>query len=402
MRIFVIGGAARSLINFRGTLLKSMIARGHEVVACAPDASVEIKSELAQMGCLYREVPLSRAGINFLKDVKTFFVLFWLFCREQPDAVLTYTAKPVIWGCIAARIARIPTSYSMITGLGYAFTHERVFKQKLVRRIVCALYRIALSRVRVVFFQNPDDQREFQARGLIKNSTQCILINGSGVDTYHFTPESLPETPVFLLMARLVADKGIREYREAARLLRCKYPRARFLLAGGFDSNPNAVGRKEIGRWQEEGDIEYLGRLEDVRPTLAKIRVYVLPSYYREGTPRSILEAMSAGRPVITTDWPGCRETVERLGDTGMSECRNAENFSRRVESFGNGGGRILRGTNGFLVPVKDSGALAEAMEKFIEQPGLAETMGRQSRRIAEEKYDVHKVNRVILEAMGA
>jgi glycosyltransferase involved in cell wall biosynthesis len=233
------------------------------------------------------------------------------------------------------------------------------------------LYRAALARTKAVFFQNPDDLADFKKRNLLKKGVKTVIINGSGVDLNHYSLSPLPDEPVFLLMARLIGDKGIREYQEAARRVRAKYSQARFLLAGGFDENPAAIDKEEIRGWQEEKDIEYLGRLEDVRPAIAQSRIYVLPSFYREGTPRTILEAMSMGRPVITTDAPGCRETVEH-------------------------------GVNGFLVPVKDAGALAEIMEKFIEQPSLAESMGRESRRIAEQKYDVRKVNCMILEVMRA
>jgi glycosyltransferase involved in cell wall biosynthesis len=370
LKIVVVGGAARSLVNFRGPLLEAMVSRGHEVIACAPDAPENVREKLAYMGVEYCHVPVKRAGMNPAGDLMTAFHLFCLFRRRRPDAVLGYTAKPVIWGCLATRAVGLPASYAMITGLGYAFIGDGGFRQQAVGRVAAVLYRAALAGTKAVFFQNPDDLADFKKRNLLKNGARTVLINGSGVDLDHYPLSPLPDAPVFLLMARLIGDKGISEYREAARRVRAKYPQARFLLAGGFDENPAAMSKEEIRRWQEEGNIEYLGRLEDVRPAIAQSRIYVLPSY-REGTPRTVLEAMSMGRPVITTDAPGCRETVEH-------------------------------GVNGFLVPVKDSGALAEIMEKFIEQPSLAESMGRESRRIAEQKYDVHKVNRVILEVMGA
>lgn len=365
----MIGGVPRSLINFRGPLLEAMVARGHEVIACAPDAPGEVRKALAGMDVEYCNVPVKRAGMNPASDLWTAFSLFRLFRSRRPDAVLGYTVKPVIWGCLAARAAGVPAAYAMITGLGYAFINSGNRGQQALGRIVTALYRAALARTSAVFFQNPDDLADFKKRNLLKNRVRTVLINGSGVDLNYYPLSPLPDVPVFLLMARLIGDKGIREYREAARRVRAKYPQARFLLAGGFDENPAAISKEEIRRWQEQGDIEYLGRLEDVRPAIAQSRGYVLPSY-REGTPRTVLEAMSAGRPVITTDAPGCRETVKD-------------------------------GVNGFLVPVKDARALGEAMEKFIEQPDLAERMGKESRRIAEEKYDVHKVNQVILDAMG-
>jgi glycosyltransferase involved in cell wall biosynthesis len=370
LKIVVVGGAARSLVNFRGPLLEAMVSRGHEVIACAPDASEDVRGKLADMGVKYCHVPIKRAGMNPAGDLMTAFHLFCLFRRRRPDAVLGYTAKPVIWGCLAARAAGVSAAYAMITGLGYAFVGGGGLRQHAVGQVAAVLYRAALAGTKAVFFQNPDDLADFKKRNLLKNGARTVLINGSGVDLDHYPLSPLPDAPVFLLMARLIGDKGISEYREAARRVRAKYPQARFLLAGGFDENPAAMSKEEIRRWQEEGNIEYLGRLEDVRPAIAQSRIYVLPSY-REGTPRTVLEAMSMGRPVITTDAPGCRETVEH-------------------------------GVNGFLVPVKDSGALAEIMEKFIEQPSLAESMGRESRRIAEQKYDVHKVNRVILEVMGA
>lgn len=364
----VIGGVPRSLINFRGPLLEAMAARGHEVIACAPNASEDVRGKLAEMGVEYCHVPIKRAGMNPLGDLATVYYLFSLFKRRRPDVVLGYTAKPVIWSCLAARAAGVPAAYAMITGLGYAFGNGGGIRQKVAGRIAASLYLGALAGSRAVFFQNPDDLADFKKRNLLKNSVRAVLINGSGVDLNHYPLSPLPKDPVFLLMARLIGDKGIREYQEAARRVRAKYPLARFLLAGGFDENPAAISKGEIRRWQEEGDIEYLGILEDVRPSIAQSRIYALPSY-REGTPRTVLEAMSAGRPIITTDAPGCRETV-------------------------------VHGVNGFLVPVKNPGALAEAMEKFVEQPALAESMGRESRRIAEEKYDVHKVNRVILDVM--
>jgi len=365
----VIGGVPHSLINFRGTLLEAMVARGHEVIACAPNAPDKVREKLVDMGVAYCHVPIKRAGMNPIRDLSTAVYLFRLFRRKQPYAVLGYTAKPVIWGCLAAMAAGGPGAYAMITGLGYAFINGGGLKQQIIGRIVSMLYRGALARVHAVFFQNRDDLTEFKQKKLLKNGVKTVLINGSGVDLRHYCKSPLPEKPVFLLMSRLIADKGIREYREAARRVRAKYPQARFLLAGGFDENPAAISKEEIRVWQEEGDIEYLGWLEDVRPAIGQSRVYVLPSY-REGTPRTVLEAMSAGRPVITTDAPGCRDTV-------------------------------VDGVNGFIVPVKDAGALAEAIKKFIKQPGLAESMGEESRRIAEEKFDVHKVNKMILDTMG-
>lgn len=370
MRICVIGGMARSLINFRGPLLQRMAESGHEVTACAPENDRLVQTQLKEMGVNYRQVNLERAGINPVRDLISLIELVRLFREIQPDIVLSYTAKPVIWGGLAARLLSIQHYYAMITGLGFAFTDNSRLRQRAFRRVQVGLYRGALRRADAVFFQNPDDEAEFRDRGLLHHSSSIVQINGSGVDLSYFEPQPLQNKPVFLLMARLIADKGIREYREVARLLRQRYPQARFLLAGGLDPNPASIGKKELGHWQDERDVEYLGALEDVRAALAQCTVYVLPSYYREGIPRSVLEAMATGRAIITSDAPGCRETVQD-------------------------------GVNGYLVPPKDINALASAMELFIENPELCQTMGAESLRLCREKYDVNKVNKVILDAMG-
>lgn len=368
MRILVSGGYARSLLNFRGPLLKTLVEQDHEVIACAPDASKEIQKQLDEIGVRYRNVPLSRAGLSPLGDLRTLMAFQRIIQKENPERVLAYTVKPVIYSHLAGRIAGNPPVYGMITGLGYAFGDES-YKQKIAGIIVRNLYRMALKSSSGIFFQNTDDHTIFLEQRLLAASVPVTVINGSGVDLSWYTPKSLPDKPVFLLVARLLAEKGIREYYRAACQLKAKYPLTRFQVAGGLDTNPGSICKKELHRWETEGVIEYLGKLDDVRPAYAGASVFVLPSY-REGTPRTILEAMAMGRPVITTDAPGCRETV-------------------------------VDGENGFLVPVKDIEALGKAMARFIQKPALAAQMGKRSLEIAAEKYDVHKVNAVILSAMG-
>ena len=226
-----------------------------------------------------------------------------------------------------------------------------------------------MSKAQTVFFQNPDDQKLFVQMGLLSSNYQSIVVNGSGVDLEHFYLTELPKgSPHFLLVARLLVDKGLREYVHAARKVRKKYPDTRFTIVGQVDENPNSIRQSELEEWIEERVVDYAGYLIDVRPAIESCSVFVLPSY-REGTPRSVLEAMAMGRAIITTDAPGCRETV-------------------------------VNGDNGFLVPVRDVEALAEAMLKFVENPELVALMGQRSRKIAEEKYDVHKVNAVMLREM--
>jgi glycosyltransferase involved in cell wall biosynthesis len=369
MKIAVIAGLAESLINFRGPLLTTLAKSGHEVIAIAPGENPEIACKLRDIGVSYCAVELERTGMNPVRDLRALFRMTSRLRSISPDIVLGYTIKPVIFGSLAARLAGVPHIFSIITGLGYAFM-EQSLKQSMVNRIVSCLYRIGLAFNEKVFFQNPDDMSLFCRQRLIGNGDKAELVNGSGVDLDYF--EQVPSQtarPVFLLIARLLKNKGIDEYAEAARILKTRYPTAEFRILGPFDSNPAAVEKRRISEWQKAGIIKYLGETSDVRPFIAEASVYVLPSY-REGTPRSVLEAMAMGRPVVTTTAPGCRETV-------------------------------IDGENGFLVPVKDKHALARAMEKFIVNPDLVATMGRRSREIAEDKYDVHKVNSVIMEAMG-
>jgi glycosyltransferase involved in cell wall biosynthesis len=369
MRIILIGNLPESLVNFRGPLIEQMVRLGHEVVACSPPAAQEVQVKLQALGAAYRPVPLSRAGMNPFHDLKSLFALFRLFRQERPDLVLTYTIKPIVYGSLGASLAGIPRIASIITGLGFSFS-AGAGRKTLVNRLVCLLYRYGLKRNQVVFFQNPDDRQLFQTLGLVKLPSRSVLINGSGVDLERYSIAPMPKKTQFLLVARLIREKGIREYCEAAKRVKAKYPQVCFRLVGMLDKNPEAIRREEIEAWVAQGSVEFLGYLPDERPAIADTSIYVLPSFYREGTPRSTLEAMAMGRAVITTDAPGCRETV-------------------------------VEGRNGFLVPTQNTDALVRAMERFILEPDLIRTMGRESRRLAEDKFDVRKVNRVILENLG-
>jgi glycosyltransferase involved in cell wall biosynthesis len=367
-KIIVISSFAESLINFRGLLLKKMAENGHEVLACSPDASLDIQEKLKKLGVMHQSIPIDRTGLNPVKDIYTICRLVSLFREIRPDVILSYTIKPVIYGSLAGQITGVPNIFSMITGLGYTFSDGGQI-DRLFGAVVRFLYRLAINYNRRVFFQNPDDRYFFIKQKLINSFEQTALINGSGVDIDFFQPAPLPEKVSFLLIARLIKDKGILEYAQAARMVKAKYPQTIFRLVGWIDEGPQGISNADLVSWVKEGIIEYLGKLDDVRPSVADASVYVLPSY-REGIPRTVLEAMSMGRPVITTHAPGCRETVEE-------------------------------GRNGFLVPVKDVAALAKAMEKIIEEPEFVSKMGRQGRQIAVEKYDARKVNAVILETMG-
>ena len=372
MRVLIVSSQPRSITNFRGALIEALVARGCDVHAAAPSLFQDTESRdwLQARGVTCHDIPLARTGLSVIGDLRALRDLHRLMRGVRPDLVLAYTVKPVIWGMVAAWLAGVPRRVALITGLGYAFVGEARGKRAVIRRLVSRLYKTALRRATLVFFQNPDDRDDFMRWGILPGDVPVVIVNGSGVDTDFFAETDLPDPPVrFLLIARLLRDKGIREYAEAAAHLRQAHPDAEFHLVGPHDSNPEAIGEAEVLAWQRAGQIIWHGRLDDVRPAIAAAGVYVLPSY-REGTPRSVLEAMSMGRPVITTDAPGCRETVED-------------------------------GVNGYLVPVRDADALAAAMERFLVDPDLVRRMGARSRAIAVEKYDVHKVNAVMLEAMG-
>lgn len=368
-RLLVIGPYAASLRSFRGDLMKEFNNIGYEVFAVAPEKGYE--EDLKEIGVTYINLPMERTATDPLKDLNYLVALIRLIRKIKPDTVFCYAVKPVIYGSLAVSITgrfRRISVFSMVTGLGFVFIGNS-FLQRTLRPIIKLMYKFALQKNQRVFFQNPDDLKAFVEMGLV-NRGKSVLVNGSGVDTEKYSlAETKTEPLSFLLIARIIKDKGILEYIEAARIIKERYPEVKVKILGPYDPNPSAIKPEELKQWISGGCVEYLGETDDVRPFIKETSVYVLPSY-REGTPRSVLEAMSMGRPVITTDAPGCRETVRH-------------------------------GYNGFLVPIKDSQSLAEAMEKFIKNPELIAEMGKRSRELAEEKYDVRKVNQVILRAMG-
>ena len=367
--VLLLASSPRSLVNFRGPLIRDLLSDGHRVSVGAPGIDPALRNQLQDMGAHVHETPLQRTGTGIFADMRYGAELRKLMARERPDIVLTYTIKPNIWGAFAAARLGIP-SVAMVTGLGYAFTESgsASFKQRLVRGIARRLYRAATNRNRKVIFQNPDDPRDFVAFGCLKDESKIAIINGSGVDLGHYARTPLPDAPVFLMIARLLRNKGVAEYGEAALRVKAKHPQARFLLVGPFDEGPDTVSRAELDRWVA-GGLEFLGPSNDVRTVLEQARIFVLPSY-REGTPRSVLEAMATGRAVITSDAPGCRETVQD-------------------------------GESGFLVPLRDVDALARVMERAINDPDLITNMADASWRLARDRYEVGAVNRAIMRHLG-
>lgn len=369
MKIAVLGNQSRALVNFWSVLIRHMRAAGHEVLCLAPEGDAEGDEALRAQGVELRYYPLDRKGLNPARDFATIGALVRLFREERPEMLFASTIKPVIYGCIAARVSGVPHIFATITGLGYAFEADS-FAKKCINKLASLLYRVALSGAQTVFFQNKDDILAFRRAGILRPSSEVVLCRGTGVDTRRFAPADPVTDPLtFLLVGRLLEAKGLPEFAEAARRLKIRYPDARFQVLGPPEQGLGSVPLKVMKEWQKDGRLEYLGETRDVRPYLTAASVIVLPSW-REGTPCSIMEGMSMGRPAVVTDAPGCREVVED-------------------------------GVNGFRVPLRDPGALALAMERFIRDPSLVARMGAEGRRLAEAEFDAEKVAEHIMSVMG-
>jgi glycosyltransferase involved in cell wall biosynthesis len=363
--VLIIGSYAPSLVQFRGPLIASIVALGHKVIAAAPDISADTAAALQRLGAEPVDLPIVNVSLNPFATLRSLNKTRLLIKKCSPDVVISYTIKPVILGAIMGRALGVRRIVSLITGLGFAFTDGREAKRVLARAAASFLYKRALSKSDEIIFQNPDDAALFRELGLIPKGREPRVINGSGVDLDHFKLAPLPTAPSFLMIARLRKDKGVREYAAAAKRLKQLHPDLPIALVGYVDPSPNSLSPAEISELAESG-VDFRGRMEDVRPALMQACVYVLPSY-REGTPRSVLEAMAMGRAIITTDAPGCRQTVSN-------------------------------GQSGILVPVRDPDALFLAMLRFVQEPSLAPAMGAAARKLAEERFDVHAVNAKILE----
>lgn len=369
MRILIIAGFADSLINFRGVLIENLISEGHEVHVSAPikDASEGVIEKLTNAGVVFHSIQLKRTGMNPIDDLQTFFQLRKIIKHNSMDVVLAYTIKPVIWGGLATRTLGLSNFYALITGLGYGFQRGGVVKNFL-SYLVKNLYTFALKNANGVIFQNLDNQLTFIEQKIVHKS-QIFLVNGSGVDLAHFSKSPIPNTAKFLLIARLLKDKGIREYCEAAKIVKYSYPQAEFHLVGPEDPSPNGIKVSELVPYTEQSIIEYHGPSSDVRSHITNCSVFVLPSYH-EGMPRTVLEAMAMGRPILTTNVPGCKETV-------------------------------LNGRNGWLVDKADVCQLSEKMMWFISNKDQWQSMGDESHYLAVEKFDVHKVNNELKRILG-
>lgn len=361
--ILVSANAFWNIRNFRSALIEAMVARDHRVIIVSPGAEPAWASS---RGAEAISIDIDRSGLNPLRDAKLFFNYINILKDYAPEFFLGFTAKPNVYGCLAARLLRIQ-SIPNVSGLGTAFIDPGPLSA-----LLGVLYRIAFARCPIVFFQNEDDRDLFVRRNIIR-SGQARLLPGSGVDLDHFSPRPKGPTAAirFLFVGRLLGDKGVREFVEAAGLLRQDHPDWSFQLLGPIDEgNRSGIGKAEIDRWEDAGTVEYLGQAGDVRPHIAASTAVVLPSY-REGLPRSLLEAAAMGRPLIATDVPGNRRIVEH-------------------------------GVNGLLCAARDHGALAEAMQTVgLMDPAKREAMGRAGREMVERSFGEGRVIDAYLEAIA-
>lgn len=352
MNIVLSVNAAWNIWNFRRPLVEALLADNHTVTVLAPKDDTAIR--LAGLGCRVHHLRMDRKGLNPVQNARLIVRMRQAFQELRADVVLSFTIKNNIFGALAARSIGVPFVPN-VTGLGTTFLSGSLLQSSAI-----LLHRLAFRRLPIVFFQNEDDRDLFVEKRVV-SIDQAVLLPGSGIDLDHFAGTPYPDNshaPIFLMIARLLRDKGIYEYIEAARRVKSFTPEARFQLLGAIDTeNRTAISQNIVRLWEDEGLIEYLGTTDDVRPVIAKAHCIVLPSY-REGAPRTLIEAAAMGRPLIATDVPGCRAVVDDE-------------------------------TTGYLCKVRSSKSLVNAIATFISLPEDRKAqMGQFGRRKMEREYD--------------
>jgi glycosyltransferase involved in cell wall biosynthesis len=366
MKILVVSAKNKTVFNFRGDLIKDMITHGNEVYVTGPNRDF-IDDVMALGVKKFIEIPSVKDNTSVKNDLNYLKLLKAAVKEVQPDIVFSYNIKPVIYGSMAAKSGKVPHIYAMVTGLGRVYASGGI-KTKILRIITKILYTNAFKACNKVIFQNGDDVDELVKDGYLPRE-KTVIVNGSGVNMERFRKTEIPEKPVFLMVSRIIKEKGVLEYCEAARELKKINSEARCILLGGFDVSLGALKKEDIQEYIDDGSIELPGEVKDPVSFYEGASVFVLPSYYREGLPRTILEALACGRPVITTDWTGCREAVED-------------------------------GVNGYLVPIKDSKALAEKMAVMCDRE-RAQIMGDAAYQTCRRKYEVGIINKQMREIIG-
>lgn len=370
-RVLISCSYAGSLINFRGKLIQELI-KENEVYAFVPgNYNERVRKVLTDWGVKIYDNNLKRNNVSLWGDIQYIVQLYRLIKELKPDLFFAYTFKPIIYGSMVASFCKVKAICSMLTGLGYTFVQKSTVS--VTQEVTKGLLKFSLKPnkdIRIIF-QNSDDYNQLMSSRIIDEKNKAFVVNGSGVDlTYYNYTEPDTREISFLMMARMVKSKGLKEFYEAAVKIRSRYPMVRFKYLGSEDRGIDCIDDELLAKIKSGNVIEYYGQVPDVRPYIQGCSVVVLPSFYGEGTPRSILEAMAMGRAVITTTAPGCRETVNPFPGK----------------------------ENGFIIPVKNSDALAERMEYFITHPDKIRQFGYNGRLYAEERYDVNKVNQQMLQ----
>lgn len=374
MKIVLIGTSAYCVVGFRADLIKLMVAQGHTVYAYALDYDPQTQAQVCALGAIPVAYTFSRTGLNPLKDLINTLLLSRRIRRDQPDLVLSYFAKPSIFGTLAAVWAGVKYRHAMLEGLGYVFTEQPAgnsLKTRLLKAAQIMLYRRIFPYLDSLLLLNQDDKKDLIDHYAIPvKQTHVLGAIGLNLAEYPMRP-LVPGAVSFIFIARLLAEKGVHDYLAAARQVKQRYPQTQFYMLGALDhDNPGSLTRQQLAGVVAEKLVIYPGHVSNVADWLAKAHVFVLPSYYREGIPRSTQEAMAMGRPVLTTDVPGCRETVQQ-------------------------------GVNGFLVPKWSPEVLAEKMLYLIEHPEQLQEMGQQSARLARQKFDADQVNQRLLDLLN-
>ena len=374
--VIIIGTVASSILGFRANLIKALLMQEYSVYAFVSEYSQDELNGIAALGAIPITYESKRGGMKPLADIKSTYSLFKKIEEIAPDLVLSYFSKPVIFGTLAAKFAKVPRVIGMLEGLGYAFTEQPEGlskKAKLIKSIQVFLYKIALPQLDNIIFLNPDDPKDLLETYHIKVK-QVEVLGGIGLnlDEYNYQPIETLDSPInFLFIGRMLKEKGINDFIAAAKIVKQSYPDVQFTVLGAIDSaNPGALQQSELDTLVSLNIINYPGQVDNVQKWIADSHVFVLPSY-REGVPRSTQEAMAMGRAVITTDVPGCRETV-------------------------------IDGVNGFLVEKWNPQALAEKMIYFIEHPEQVAIMGQESYKIAQDKFDADKVNKRLIDMLSS
>ena len=375
MKIVIIGTVASSFYDFRAELIKELLDQQHVVYAFTIESKQEKLDKIGALGAIPMTYQLNRGGLNPVADIKATYALSKEIRKIKPDIVFSYFVKPVIFGTLAAKMAKVPNIIGMLEGLGYAFTDQPdglSKKTKLIKNIQVLLYKVALPQLDKLIFLNPDDQKDLLERYDIKVK-QSELLGGIGLnlDEYSYQPTIKTKLPLnFLFIGRLLKEKGIHDFVSAAKLVKHKYPETKFTVLGAIDTlNLGALKQSELDELVSLNIIDSPGHVDNVQDWIVNADVFVLPSY-REGVPRSTQEAMAVGKAIITTDVPGCRETV-------------------------------VDNVNGFLVERWNPQAIADKMIHFIEYPEDIKKMGYESYKIAQEKFDADKVNKRLINILG-